>query len=75
MVGVRELWLKPMIASFAEPCSKSNIFLGFMEYELNSLLSALHHVDFRSVLICFDRERHLLVLIYAIHCFVLIIGC
>ena len=42
------------------PCNKANIFLGLIEYELNSLLSASHLVDYMSVHIRFDLERYLL---------------
>ena len=40
--------------------NKANIFLGLIEYELNSLLSASHLVDYISVHIRFDLERYLL---------------
>ena len=46
--------------SFVESYSKANIFLGLIEYELNSLLSASHLVDYMSVHIRFDLERYLL---------------
>ena len=39
---------------------KANIFLGLIEYELNSLLGASHLVDYISVHIRFDLERYLL---------------
>ena len=41
-----------------------NIFLGLIEYELNSLLGASHLVDYISVHIRFDLERYLLIIIY-----------
>ena len=41
------------------PCNKANIFLGVIEYELNSLLGASHLVDYISVHIRFDLERYL----------------
>ena len=40
--------------------NKANIFPGLIEYELNSLLSASHLVDYISVHIRFDLERYLL---------------
>ena len=40
--------------------NKANVFLGLIEYELNSLLGASHLVDFISVHIRFDLERYLL---------------
>ena len=40
--------------------NRANIFLGLIEYELNSLLGALHLVDYISVHIRFDLERYLL---------------
>ena len=42
------------------PYNKANIFLGLIEYELNSLLGALHLVDYISIHIRFDLERYLL---------------
>ena len=42
------------------PSNKANIFLGLIEYELNSLLGASHLVDYISVHIRFDLERYLL---------------
>ena len=42
------------------PSNKANIFLGLIEYELNSLLGALHLVDYISIHIRFDLERYLL---------------
>ena len=39
---------------------KANIFLGLIEYELNSLLGASHLADYISVHIRFDLERYLL---------------
>ena len=46
--------------SLAESYSEANIFLGLIEYELNSLLGALHLVDYISVHIRFAFERYLL---------------
>ena len=40
--------------------NKANIFLGLIEYELNSLLSASYLVDYISVHNRFDLERYLL---------------
>ena len=40
--------------------NKANIFLGLIEYELNSPLGASHLVDYISVHIRFDLERYLL---------------
>ena len=42
--------------------NKANIFLGLIEYELNSLLGASHLVDYISVHILFDLERYLLIM-------------
>ena len=42
------------------PYHKANIFLGFIEYELNSLLGASHLL---SVHIRFDLERYLLIIV------------
>ena len=41
------------------PSNKANIFLGLIEYELNSLLGASHLIDYISVDIRFDLERYL----------------
>ena len=46
--------------SLVESYNKANIFLGLIEYELNSLLGASHLVDYISVHIRFDLERYLL---------------
>ena len=35
--------------SLVESCNKTNIFLGLIEYELNSLLGASHLIDYISV--------------------------
>ena len=35
----------PMDVSSSRPSNKANIFLSLIEYELNSLLGALHLVD------------------------------
>ena len=40
--------------------NKANIYLGVIEYEMNSLLGASHLVDYISVHIRFDLERYLL---------------
>ena len=45
--------------SLAESSNKANIFLGLIEYQLNSLLGASHLVDYISD-IRFDLERYLL---------------
>ena len=41
------------------PYNKENIFLGLIEYELNSLFGAPHLVDYISIHIRFDLERYL----------------
>ena len=41
------------------PFNKANIFLGLIEYELNSLLGAPYLVDYISVHIQFNLERSL----------------
>ena len=50
----------PMDVPSSRPSNKANIFLGLIEYELNSLLGASHLVDYISVHIRFDVERYLL---------------
>ena len=42
--------------------NKASIFLGLIEYELNSLLGASHLVDYISVHVRFDLERYLLII-------------
>ena len=51
-----------MNVSSSGPSNKANIFLGLIEYELNSLLGASHLdlVDYVSVHIRFDLKRYLL---------------
>ena len=48
-----------MNVSSSGPYNKANIFLGSIEYEMNSLLGASHLVDYISVHIRFDLERYL----------------
>ena len=55
----------PMDVSSSRPSNKANIFLGLIEYELNSLLGASHLVDYISVHIRFDLERYLLISVQA----------
>ena len=50
-----------MDVSSSRASNKANIFLGLIEYELNSLLGASHLVDYISVHIRFDLERYLLI--------------
>ena len=50
----------PMDVTSSRPSNKANIFLGLIEYELNSLFGASHLVDYISVHIRFDLERYLL---------------
>ena len=50
--------------SLAESYNEANIFLGLIEYELNSLLGSSHLRDYISVHIRFDLERYLLIIIY-----------
>ena len=57
----------PMDVSSSIPSNKANIFLGLIEYELNSLLGASHLVDYISVHIRFDLERYLLNIVYNIY--------
>ena len=45
--------------------NKANIFLGLIEYELNSLLGDSHLVDYIAVHIRFDLERYLLIIIFS----------
>ena len=49
--------------SLVESSNKANIFLGLIEYELNSLLGASHLVDYISAHIRFDLENYLLIVI------------
>ena len=49
-----------MNVSSSGPCNNANIYLGLIEYELNSLLGASHLIDYISVHIRFDLERYLL---------------
>ena len=44
--------------SLAEQYNKANIFLGLIDYELNSRFWASHLVDYISVHIRFDLERY-----------------
>ena len=44
--------------SLAESYSKANIFLGLINYKLNSLIGASHLVDYVSVHIRFNVERY-----------------
>ena len=53
--------------SLVESYNEANIFLGLMEYELSSLLSASHLVDYISVHIRFDLERYLLNMLNKTH--------
>ena len=53
-----------MNVSSPRPYNKANIFLGLIEYELNSLLGASHLVDYISVHILFDLERYLSIIVY-----------
>ena len=46
--------------SLAESFNKANIFLGLIEYALNSPRGASHLVDYISVHLRFDLERYLL---------------
>ena len=48
--------------SLFESYNKANIVLSLIEYELNSLLSASHLVDYISVHIRFNLERYLLII-------------
>ena len=49
-----------MNMSSSGPFNNTNIFLDLIEYELNSLLSASHFVNYMLVHIRFDLERYLL---------------
>ena len=46
-----------------ESYNKENIFLGLIEYKLNSLLGASHLVDYISDHIRFDLDRYLLIIV------------
>ena len=59
------------VLSLAESYNIANIFLGLKEYELNSLLSASHLVDYISVHIRFDLERYLLIICVML-CYIII---
>ena len=50
-----------MDVSSSRPSNKAMIFLGLIDYELNSLLGVSHLVDYISVHIRFDLERYLLI--------------
>ena len=47
--------------SLVESFNKASIFIGLIEYELNSLLGASHLVDYISAHVRFDLERYLLI--------------
>ena len=49
-----------MNASSSGPSNKANIFLGLIDYELNSLLGASHLIDCISVHIQFHLDRYFL---------------
>ena len=51
----------PMIVSSSGTYNKANIFLGLIEYELNSLLNS-HLVDYISLHIRFNLESYLLII-------------
>ena len=53
--------------SLVESYNKANIFLGLIEYELNSLLGASHLVNYISVHIRFDLKRYLLIILVRYH--------
>ena len=52
----------PMTVSSSGAYNKANIFLGLIEYELNSLFGASHLVDCISVHIRLNLERYLLII-------------
>ena len=52
------------VSASSGPCNEVNIFLGLIEYELNSLLGHLHLVGYISVHIRFGLERYLLIIVY-----------
>ena len=62
---------QPMIISFNEAYSKVNIFLGLMEYELDTLLSAPDLVDYISWLPSrnFFRGQNLLLCKFLLLCY------
>ena len=49
-----------MNVSSSGPSNEAKIFLGLIEYQLNSVLGVSHLVDCISVHIRFDLERYLL---------------
>ena len=49
-----------MNLSSSGPSNKANIFLGLIDYELNSLLAASQLVNYISVYFLFDLKRYLL---------------
>ena len=56
LTDIKAYGVLPMNVSSPGLYNKTNIFLGLIEYELNSLLGALHLVDYMSVHIQFDLE-------------------
>ena len=56
----RSLGRAKKVLFFVELYNKTNIFLGLIEYELNSLLGASHLIDYISVHIRFNLERYLI---------------
>ena len=63
MYGSRFLqtpWHMPMNVSSPGPYNTASIFLGLVEYELNSVLGSSNLVDYISVHFRFELERYLL---------------
>ena len=58
-----------MNVSSSGPYDKANIFIGLIEYGLNSLLDASHLVRYISVHIRFDFKRYLLSILQTACCY------
>ena len=64
----------PMNVSSSGASNKASIFLGLTEYELNSLRSASHLIDYISVHIWVDLERYLLIICVSAYVFHMPLG-
>ena len=67
MIQGRKLRPIPIVVNFSEPYSNANIFLGLIEYKLNSPLCASHLVKYISVHIIFEPIRYLLTVHTTVH--------
>ena len=62
-----DAWTRASDDAFYEACNKANIFLGLIENKLNSVLDGLHLVDYISVHIRLDLERHQPIIVFLHH--------